>query len=816
MKHRNGWIVALVFGGLRTAMAARPAEFRQAEPVWLAGTEREMNVLAGFRAVIVSPSADGATLRATGSTFYRVTVNGEFVGHGPARAGHGWFRVDEWPLDACLRPGTNVVAIEVAGYNINSFAYLDQPSFLQAEIVAGDRVLAATGAEDATRTFTAMRLDARLQRVPRYSYQRGFMEVWRLTPGWDLWRRDPAAPWSPAPLARQPGGRSLPRGVPLPECGVVRPAPIVIAGTLVRRPVSRPWKDRSLTIIGPNFKGFAEPELETCPPVEYQHYADGGSTTVTHAAGSARLSAMEYRVLDFRTNLTGFIGVRLRCQASSRVMLSFDELLPERGPVNWRRLSCASLVDLRLEPGEYTFETIEPYTLRALQLAALEGAEVELLDAWLREFATSGTELARVRASDPAVEQVFEAGRQTFRQNAVDIFMDCPSRERAGWLCDSFFTARTAMDLQGNARIERAFLENFALPDAFPRLPEGMLPMCYPSDHYNGEFIPNWAMWFVLQLREYLQRTGDRELVERLRPRVLRLVEYFQRLRNADGLLEKLPSWVFVEWSMANKFVQDVNYPSNMLYAEMLDAIAELYGQPQLAREAAGVREAIRRQSWDGEFFVDNAVRRPDGTLEVTRNRTETCQYYAFYFRVATPATHPQLWDRLVRDFGPQRKGTGRWPEIHPSNQLIGNVMRFELLSREGLTRRLFEEAVPYHRRMAELTGTLWEFDGPQASCNHGFASHGGVRLLYRDVLGLWNVSHTHREVILRIPDVPLEWCEGTMPTPDGPIELRWHRAGEGVRIERLVLPKGWRHRLDDRAGGVVRVVEAPSHASGI
>ena len=69
----------------------------------------------------------------------------------------------------------------------------------------------------------------------------------------------------------------------------------------------------------------------------------------------------------------------------------------------------------------------------------------------------------------------------TFRQNAVDVFMDCPSRERAGWLCDSFFTARVAQDLTGTALLERMLFENYRLPDTFAHLPEGMLPMCYPA-----------------------------------------------------------------------------------------------------------------------------------------------------------------------------------------------------------------------------------------------------------------------------------------------------------------------------------------------
>ena len=95
--------------------------------------------------------------------------------------------------------------------------------------------------------------------------------------------------------------------------------------------------------------------------------------------------------------------------------------------------------------------------------------------------------------------------------------MDCPSRERAGWLCDSFFTARVEYVLTGTCTVEKVFLENFLLADQFEHLPEGMLPMCYPADHYDGVFIPNWAMWFVLELEEYLVRSGDTELIIRYR-----------------------------------------------------------------------------------------------------------------------------------------------------------------------------------------------------------------------------------------------------------------------------------------------------------
>ena len=66
----------------------------------------------------------------------------------------------------------------------------------------------------------------------------------------------------------------------------------------------------------------------------------------------------------------------------------------------------------------------------------------------------------------------------------------------------------------------------------------------------------------------------------------MRLFDYFQPFENRDGLLEKLEGWVFVEWSAANRFVQDVNYPSNMLYAGTLSAAGRLDDKPDLVAKA--------------------------------------------------------------------------------------------------------------------------------------------------------------------------------------------------------------------------------------
>ena len=54
------------------------------------------------------------------STLYRVWVNGKFVAAGPARAVHGFYRVDELDLTEQLNKTENIIVIEVVGYNVNT------------------------------------------------------------------------------------------------------------------------------------------------------------------------------------------------------------------------------------------------------------------------------------------------------------------------------------------------------------------------------------------------------------------------------------------------------------------------------------------------------------------------------------------------------------------------------------------------------------------------------------------------------------------------------------------------------------------------
>ena len=781
------------------AESADAPKFVKAVPVWVAGREKEMNVTLVFLTSIDVADAETAkniVLRSTGSTIMRVTVNDEFAGYGPARGPHGWFRVDEWKLGGFLKPGRNCVAVEVAGYNSNSYYLLDQPSFLQAEIVDGaGNVLAATSADEKADVpaFGFYEVVQRLQKVQRFSFQRPFIEVYDNTRG----LIDDGSK-----LAEQPAVKYLPRRVPQPEFATIEPKAWGPTGKVTRREkLEKPWRDRSLVNIGPKLKGYKLDELEIVLSDEIQRLDTTLDADAKPLAVDAVYNAGDAQVVDFGANYCGFFGYALEdVKRGTKIAITFDEIATENGDVNFLRLGTCSAIQWTL-PGapHYRAEAFEPHCARYAKIHCLEGS-FKLKKFYLREYAHPAIREAAFACADKRLEEIYRAAILTYRENAVDAFTDCPHRERAGWLCDSFFTARAAFDLTGKTDVEQAFFENYQLPEKFEFLPDGMLPMCYPADHNDGIYIPNWSLWFVAELEEYALRSPDRSTINGLRRRVEKLFKFFEKYENSDGLLEKLDSWVFVEWSAANSFVQDVNYPSNMLYAAALDAAGRIYGVDAWRSKAAKIRAKIIEQSFDGEFFVDHAVRKADGTLEILRDRTEVCQYFAFFFKTATPESHPKLWATLLDKFGPNRVKEGGYPEVHKANSFVGNVVRLELLATANRADQLLEESVAYNLYMAERTGTLWENDSPHASCDHGFASH-VVRIFHRDVAGIYAVDAVAKKIAIRLPKIDrLDWASAVQPVPGGSIKIRWEKQ-DGKLAYTLETPAGYDVAVENASG---------------
>ncbi len=669
--------------------------FKAAVPVWAENSEKEINLRLQFKATV--PKCKNATVCIATSGMYQLWVNGSFVAYGPARAGKKHFRVDEIALGA-LSNGENSITIEVAGYNTNAYAMQNQASFLQAEILDGETVVACTG-----KDFSAIQNPYYYQKIQRYSFQRPMAESYDYTRGAGVTLK----------TVQTEAKQIIKRYAPYPEYEKISAVNIGAGGFELDRS-RKPWRERSHTRIGSTLVGFTMDELDAFPTDDCAAMAFSPLGCVAN-----KLCEKQYAIYKLPYEASGFLKLDVSCKGDVLLYVMFDELLCD-GKVSFTRMDCANAVKFVLPDGEHSLQLFEVYSMQYVQIAVVQG-DCTVNSVSMTELKHPPIYVPKMKSE--RLQKIADAAANTFRQNAVDIFMDCPSRERAGWLCDSFFSGRTEAFAAGNSLVEKSFLENFLHEESYGFLPEGMLPMCYPADHYDRNFIPQWAMWLVLQLAEYKARSGDSELVESFKTKIEKLLAYLEAFENSDGLLENLQGWNFVEWSKANELTKGVNYPTNMLYSAALNAAAKLYCNEVWAQKSEKSKQAVLKQSYNGSFFVDNATRE-NGSLKLGDDITEVCQYYAFFLKIATEQSHKELFDVLINEFGPNRRNPEKWAKIHPAAPFIGYFLRLDILAELGKYQELAENIEGYYLQMAEKTGTLWEHANESASCCHGFSGY--------------------------------------------------------------------------------------------
>ena len=737
--------------------------------VWIGGKAYEIGTSAAFALELTAQS--GTVLRLAAKNAYQVFINGKFLAFGPVRAAHGHTVVDEFPLGAYTGSAVRLV-VEVHAYNVSSFESADDRPFFAAEVSGG-------GVCYGTDDFKAFLCTDKLRKVVRYSYQRVLSEYYALD--YDrrrAFRRGDDAVFPLAATEAADGGVFEEREAAYPRYEEV-------SGVIYERGTVE--LDRRAERLESRFFGGVDNRHGTgFAADEFERDTVGFLSALRFHHGTQGTDGV-YTGYDLGKVYAGFFKLVFDAADDTEIAIAFDEVLVERygeaGVIDPWRLGCVNLIRFEVKKGHYELITAEPYTARYAALIVTAG-KVENASLAMIRYENPEAEKAVFAFGDGELCEIFEAARRTTAHNAVDIPTDCPSRERGGWLCDALFGARAEMLFTGNNAAERRFLKNYADSPAFDYLPAGMIPMVYPADTGHDTFISNWALWYILQLSDAVKRRGlvpDAAALDKVRG----ILRYHAAKENGEGLLENLDGWVFVEWSKANDYTARVNYPSNMLYAASLDAAAGLLGDSAYREKAASLREKIRKAK-RGIFYVDNAVRE-NGALVPTVHTTETCQYYAFIFGVASPQTDGELWTVLRKSFGPSRNEAATYPDVPKANAFMGNYLRLILLIRHGYASQAIDECRGYFLFMARRTGTLWEHDSVYASCDHGFAAFAAC-LLVTAFTGIVGIDGKRR-IVLTEKGVTVFPADGyvSLPYAGGFIKVT---VKDGVR--EVEMPEGW------------------------
>lgn len=683
--------------------------------VWAEGQKNQMN--RAFAFVLDLGKKQMGEICLSAASCYKVIADGKLMGFGPNRTAHGYARAAVYPFNA------QYITVEVQSHFVPNFCWVKREPFFACVLKT------ESGKEHFAEDFNCFALSDRVQKVRRYSFQRGFCETY-------INEKDRTALYFCKPQNAFPRVKTekaeLPHLLPSetlnPALSEIFAEKVIDSGYCKTSPEIAVYVDRTETLIGTVIEGFQRGE--------WQDFSTDEISRITYLSG-AKSGDYAYETLDFSRIVTGIVEVEIIAGNAGEVFFAFDEILSgeKLKTIKPFRGGTANVFKWTVKKaGVYNLSAFEPYAFRYANVITSAGVKANVK---VRAYENPEAGKMLFECDDKKIEQIMEAARHTFAHNAVDLLTDCPSRERAGWLSDSFFSSVAERVFTGDNKVERAFLQNYILADKSGH-PKGMIPRCYPADYYEEDgFIPNWSLWYILEIYKYFTQYGYDETVEKSRANVEGILNYFVDFENEFGVLEDLKGWIFVEWSAANNsdHINGINVPSNACYYASLLAAAKVYGIKGLKEKAEKVKDYLLKNAYVDGFFVDNLIRNEKGDIIPTENYTETCQYYMFFFKCADKYTHKELFDKMLNEYGKSDSSvSGGNPvkkQLTPSNMIYGVYMRLELLMREQKRVELLNECVRYFYDMTQKTGTLWENNTASASCDHGFASYVSRFIIY-------------------------------------------------------------------------------------
>lgn len=769
--------------------------------------------------------AQAAPLQIFADSRYLLYVNGRRVGRGPGRATPAFARVDRYEVAPLLNPGTNVLAVLVHVYGVDTAWY--ETSRDAAQSIFGDGGLYLHASIDCGSTRIELCSDA-LWRVtecrawrrdaPRSGWGQGFIEDSdaRLFPaGWyspefDDSHWDPARPLlreaDEADLAKgwgdvEPFPTLLPREIPpLAErpCGAARmvamhAVPSTSALPLERRIYEEPFAPLPDDAVEDPTACLAE---------------DARSTWVRSGAhGDVSL------LFEFERRHAGHPFIELEARGGEIIEVAAAEtVLGEYRPAQHgtarvgraSHLDCAQLFRYTARPGLQRFEKFEWTGLKYLQVVVRNAP----LGIGLRRIGSIETHYPVVNegafeCSDELLTRLWQVGRYTALQCTHDGWEDCPGREKRQWLGDG--AVHYLVDAAAFGCSTTPLARLFLLQATESQRADGLLQMFAPGDHQGGAVvIPDFSLHWICTAEHYLLHSGDLDTVIRLLPAVQRCLDWFARQCDLHGLLANLPHWHFIEWARVQRCGE--SFAINALLQGALQSAAALAGavgyealHQQYAAWAARLRTALRARHFDPQrrVFVDSvdpATGRQDPQVSQQANAL------AILFDVATPDEWPAIVERITDESRLRRTAVApvtfaadpfdAATDVVRANTFFAHFLYSALGKAGRFDRALAQMRSLYGPMLATGTETLWESSEPVASLCHAFSAS-PVYQLGAQVLGVQPLAAGFARARVAPQWGDLAHASGRYPTPRGPIGVSWRRRDDGVIEVDLEIPAG-------------------------
>ena len=687
-----------------------------------------------------SPAGASLKIRASGDTRYALYLNGQLVLEGPCQGSvyQTFFETED--VTAYLKEGTNILQAKVMyvtdGYFISTFRQSAPAFWLDGELCAnGNTIQIGTDAS------------------------------------WICEREDACA---------------LEQGA---DCYISIPPYEHWTGASVRTPIEvNPTYEPDiaggcLNINGINELYFMQPR--TLPSMETEPYKP--LQAVRKGIGFTEFDTLQYTTAKLR--------LRFRAKAGSHVRITYAE--------------CYRLTDQNGKPykgARDAYDDPTAFLSGCYDTVVATGEEQEFSPFWYRSFRFS-----RVECDDPDFEitsyeyayyhypldatgtfscsnsrynQMWEISRNTVLCCMHEMYVDCPYYEQQQYDMDSALEMLFTLRMSADRRMPIKSITDFA----HSQMPDGFLQANYPS--VKRQIIPNFTLFWVLMLRDYLRYTGktaeNMQFLRSMIGTVGHALDGFASHLLPNGMIGQTKYWHYVDWvpNWENGVPSgDADEPitvSTLMYAATLRAASELCELLGRNGTAADYRQRAQAAT---QAVYDHCY---DQEVGLYRNRPSIREYsqHTTLWAILSGAVNGEEAGKLI-----DRTFDGHVPVAQCTFSM--SYYMFRALEMAGRYEQYARRQLEGWEKMLDLHCTTWceNPDSPRSEC-HAWSS-APIYEFSSMVLGVYPTSDGYQSVRIRphINAYKLTRAQGTVPTPYGVISVAWEKTEDEWTMD-VALPE--------------------------
>ncbi|MEK7415975.1 MAG: family 78 glycoside hydrolase catalytic domain [Planctomycetota bacterium] len=756
----------------------------QARWIWVLGSGGRRNTFGQFRKDFELKSIPGkAPFQITADQNYKLFVNGQYVGRGPARGYQIRWPYDEYDVASVLQEGHNWISVQVYYGGISHFSYITE--WHEGLLCAG-KWKGCTITSDAS--WMSRISPGQASDTFRLCVQMGLQEHADARLDDQEWIRSAKIPrgWSATSSTRPYGS------MPWHAC---QPRDIPNLGNCVRS-----YRSLVATAQGKNADGaeiavnVVTPMRAENPAIEWignQNGTKSNDLTSIHmsASGKGRFTAI---VLDLGEHSVGNPIIEVTGAAGGETLdFHYSELLdknggpfiPEQRPGSTGINMASRLV---LKKGTTRFELHHIFGYRYVAVWLRNAERPIRLKLAHRETLYPLKIQGKFVCDDAVLNDIHAICVRTQQVCMLDSYVDTPWREQVAWWGDARVQVRNTFHLANDVRLLKRGIRLLSVQE----VPNGLGYGHAPTNCHGG-VLPDFSLIWLISIWDYVWQTGKTDIVHEQWPRIQRMLGYFTgEGRGKNGLLRYDERyWLFLDWSTLPKEGSPTLLNLWYLFAlERLSELARLLGlntdRLRLGRMAQEQKRLILKLLWDpkAELFRDglSAKGKPLATHSL-HNQT------LGILCGLQPGYRTRMIQTLVLPYLKSEKVSGALP----SSYWVTYV--YEMMIRHGHgaevirhIRERFAPMIPY--------GGTWEhfaFTPGNGSVTHAWSAHpishlaGALGGVIQDGMAWKKIRY-----FPVIDAVGVNQADVIVPTPAGEIRSRWTRSGDVVEGV-LELPRG-------------------------